>query len=110
MSILYNMTIFSVYPIEIITGEWGAIQILPVPCPPLIEVALYYLHTYVQSNSFFSQDARKKTKKQKRQNNPFAKYDLDCTIVTILYMINYTAILECISFSIICTFRNIFPQ
>ena len=34
MSILYNMTIFSVYPIEIITGEWGAIQILPVPCPP----------------------------------------------------------------------------
>ena len=41
MSILYNMTIFSVYPIEIITGEWGAIQILPVPCPPLIEVALY---------------------------------------------------------------------
>ena len=42
MSILYNMTIFSVYPIEIITGEWGAIQILPVPCPPLIAVALYY--------------------------------------------------------------------
>ena len=39
--ILYNMTIFSVYPIEIITGEWGAIQILPVPCPPLIEIALY---------------------------------------------------------------------
>ena len=35
------MTIFSVYPIEIITGKWGAIQILPVPCPPLIEVALY---------------------------------------------------------------------
>ena len=35
------MTICSVYPIEIITGEWGAIQILPVPCPPLIEVALY---------------------------------------------------------------------
>ena len=36
------MTIFSVYPIEIITGEWGAIQIFPVPCPPLIEVALYH--------------------------------------------------------------------
>ena len=41
MHILYNMTMCIVYPIEFITGEWGAIQILPVPCSPLIEVALY---------------------------------------------------------------------
>ena len=41
-----------------------------------------------------------------RKKNLFAKYDFDCTIVTILYMIYYTVVLECISFSIICTFRK----
>ena len=29
--------------LRIITGEWEAIQILPLPCSPLIEVALYYV-------------------------------------------------------------------
>ena len=36
------MTICSAYPIEIITGELGAIKNFPVPCSPLIEVALYF--------------------------------------------------------------------
>ena len=36
------MTICRVCPIENYNGEWGAIRILPVPCSPLIEVALYY--------------------------------------------------------------------
>ena len=35
------MTICSAYPIENYNRGWGAIQILLVPCSPLIEVALY---------------------------------------------------------------------
>ena len=59
MSILYNMTIFSVYPIEIITGEWGAIQILPGPCPPLIEVALYISYEKYHIELYFQVFSRR---------------------------------------------------
>ena len=38
------MPIYSVYPIENYNRGMGAIQILPVLCSPLIEVALY---TYI---------------------------------------------------------------
>ena len=37
------MTICSVYPIEIITWEWGAIQILPIPCTPTYRGCTVYI-------------------------------------------------------------------